>query len=330
VTESRIYHDRDADLNYLKDKKIAIIGYGNQGRAQALNLRDSGLEVIVGTLPDISWEQAKADGVTVGGIREAASQGDIIMLLIPDEVMPEVFGQQILPELRDNKVLDFASGYNIAFGLIKPPPFVDVILLAPRMIGVGVRDLYLKGEGFPSFIAVEQDYSGQARDILLALAKGIGSTKAGVIEVTFAQEAEMDLFTEQAVGAIMSAAIQTAIEIEIEAGYPPEAVLLELYMSGEMGIVFNQIVEKGFIRQMDLHSRTSQYGTMTRRPLFATAELKAKMKDILEKIRSGEFAREWMAEQKAGHPVFNDLKQKALSHPLNALEDKVRRELKGK
>ena len=147
--------------------------------------------------------------------------------------------------------------------------------------------------------------------------------------MTFAQEAEIDLFTEQAVGPIMSAAIQTAIEVEIEAGYPPEAVLLELYMSGEMGIVFNQIVEKGFIRQMELHSRTSQYGTMTRRPLFATPELKTKMKDVLAKIRSGEFAREWTAEQQAGQPLFNELKRKALEHPLNALEDKVRKELKG-
>lgn len=329
ATESRIYHDKDADLRYLKGKTIAVIGYGNQGRAQALNLRDSGLEALVGTLKDPSWAQAEQDGMAVLSISEAASEGDILLLLIPDEVMPEAFTQEIVPQLKENKVIAFASGYNIAFGLIKPPPFVDVILLAPRMIGVGVRELYLNGQGFPSFIAVEQDHSGQAREILLALAKGIGSTKAGVIEVTFAQEAEIDLFTEQAVGPIMSAAIQTAIEVEIEAGYPPEAVLLELYMSGEMGIVFNQIVEKGFIRQMELHSRTSQYGTMTRRPLFATPELKTKMKDVLAKIRSGEFAREWTAEQQAGQPLFNELKRKALEHPLNALEDKVRKELKG-
>jgi len=329
ATESRIYHDKDADLRYLKGKTIAVIGYGNQGRAQALNLRDSGLEALVGTLKDPSWAQAEQDGMAVLSISEAASEGDILLLLIPDEVMPEAFTQEIVPQLKENKVIAFASGYNIAFGLIKPPPFVDVILLAPRMIGVGVRELYLNGQGFPSFIAVEQDHSGQAREILLALAKGIGSTKAGVIEVTFAQEAEIDLFTEQAVGPIMSAAIQTAIEVEIEAGYPPEAVLLELYMSGEMGIVFNQIVEKGFIRQMELHSRTSQYGTMTRRPLFATPELKTKMKDVLAKIRSGEFAREWTAEQQAGQPLFHELKRKALEHPLNALEDKVRKELKG-
>jgi len=329
ATESRIYHDKDADLRYLKGKTITVIGYGNQGRAQALNLRDSGLEALVGTLKDPSWAQAEQDGMAVLSISEAASEGDILLLLIPDEVMPEAFTQEIAPQLKENKVIAFASGYNIAFGLIKPPPFVDVILLAPRMIGVGVRELYLNGQGFPSFIAVEQDHSGQAREILLALAKGIGSTKAGVIEVTFAQEAEIDLFTEQAVGPIMSAAIQTAIEVEIEAGYPPEAVLLELYMSGEMGIVFNQIVEKGFIRQMELHSRTSQYGTMTRRPLFATPELKTKMKDVLAKIRSGEFAREWTAEQQAGQPLFHELKRKALEHPLNALEDKVRKELKG-
>jgi len=326
-SSARIYHDRDADLIHIKDKRIAVIGYGNQGRAQALNLRDSGLEVIVGTLKDSSWEQAEADGMPVMTVEEAASKGDIIMLLIPDEVMPSVFEREILPRLVAGNVLDFASGYNVAFGLIRPPEWVDVVMLAPRMIGVGVRELFLQGKGFPSFIGIEQNYSGRAREILLALAKGIGSTRAGVIELTFAQEAELDLFTEQALGAIMSAALQTAIEIEIEAGYPPEAVLIELYMSGELGIVFHQMVEKGFIRQMDLHSRTSQYGTMTRRPLFATPELKAKMKEVLEKIRSGEFAREWTAEQKAGYPLFRELKEKALAHPLNELEERVRKEL---
>lgn len=323
-----IYHDEDADLEVLRGKVVAVIGYGNQGRAQGLNLRDSGLNVIVGALQDSSWEQAQADGMAVYPIEEAARQGEVLMMLIPDEVMPEVFTGTIAPKLKERDVLDFASGYNIAFGLIQPPPFVDVVLVAPRMIGLGVRELYLKGEGFPSFVGVGQDSSGRAKEITLALAKGIGSTRAGAIEVTFAQEAELDLFSEQALGPIMSAAFQTAIEVELEAGYPPEAVLLELYMSGELGVVFNAMVEKGFIRQMDLHSRTSQYGTMTRRPRFATAELKSKMREVLEEIRSGQFAREWTAEQRAGLPLFRSLKEQALKHPLNALEDQLKKGLR--
>ncbi|MBI2876425.1 MAG: ketol-acid reductoisomerase, partial [Candidatus Tectomicrobia bacterium] len=184
--------------------------------------------------------------------------------------------------------------------------------------------------GFPSFVGIGQDSSGRAQGMALALAKGIGSTRSGAIEVTFAQEAELDLFSEQALGPIMSAAFLTAIEVELEAGYPPEAVLLELYMSGELGVVFNAMVEKGFIRQMDLHSRTSQYGTMTRRPRFATPELKARMKEVLEEIRSGQFAREWTEEQRAGLPHFRSLKEQALKHPLNDLEDHLKRELRKK
>lgn len=324
---ARIYHDEEADLEVLRSRRIAVIGYGNQGRAQGLNLRDSGLEVIVGVPRDNSWELAEADGMPVCSVQEAACQGDVLLLLIPDEVLPEVFRRDIVPGLKDGDVLDFASGYNIAFKLISPPSYVDVVLVAPRMIGLGVRELYLKGGGFPSFLGVEQDASGQALQVALALAKGIGSTKAGAIEVSFAQEAEMDLFSEQALGAIMSAAFLTAIEVELEAGYPPEAVLLELYMSGELGVVFEAMAQKGFLKQMDLHSQTSQYGTMTRRPRFATQELKAKMKDILEEIRSGRFAQEWTAEQAAGHPRFRELKQKAWEHPLNEIEERVRRDL---
>ena len=324
---ARIYHDEDADLGILRSKRIAVIGYGNQGRAQGLNLRDNGLEVIVGTSRDSSWEQAEADGMTVYSAAEATRQGDVLLLLIPDEILPEVFQQDIAPGLKKGDVLDFASGYNIAFKLISPPSFADVVLVAPRMIGLGVRDLFLKGQSFPSFLGVEQDASGDALKMALALAKGIGSTKAGAIEMTFAQEAEMDLFSEQALGAIMSAAFLTAIEVEIEAGYPPEAVLLELYMSGELGVVFEAMAQKGFLKQMDLHSQTSQYGTMTRRPRFATPEFKSKMKEVLEEIRSGRFAQEWTAEQKAGHPLFRELKQKAQEHPLNEMEERVRREL---
>lgn len=327
---AQIYHDSDADLSYLQGKTLAVIGYGNQGQAQALNLRDSGLNVIVGTLRDNSWKRAVDDKFAVYSIDEAAHLGQILMMLIPDEVMPEVYHREIAPHLSPDKVIDFASGYNIGFGLIKPPTFVDVVMVAPRMIGRGVRQLYRDGKSFASFIAVEQDASGLAKKIVLALAKGIGSTRAGVLELSMRQEAELDLFSEQAFGPAFGAALGAAISVELEAGYPPEAVLLELYMSGELAIVMQAGVEVGMIKQMDFHSQTSQYGSMTRRPRFATGELKEKMRAVLEEIRSGKFSQEWTAEQKAGLPNFRQLKAKAMKSPLIELEEKVRKELLGK
>lgn len=322
-----IYHDTDADLSILENKVIAVIGYGNQGQAQALNLRDSGLRVIIGTIKDSSWEKALKDNFKVFSISEAVSAAQIVMLLIPDEIMPEVYERDIKTQLRHNSVLDFASGYNIGFGLINPLPFIDVVMVAPRMIGRGVRQLYQEGKGFPSFIGVEQDASGSAKDIVLALAKGIGSTRAGVLELTMKQEAELDLFSEQAFGPAFGAALGAAISVELEAGYPPEAVLLELYMSGEFAIVMQAAAEIGLIKQMDLHSQTSQFGSMTRRARFPNEDLKAKMREILEEICSGKFAKEWMAERQAGLPNFRRLKAKALSSQINEVEDRVRREL---
>ncbi|MBI4596161.1 MAG: ketol-acid reductoisomerase [Candidatus Tectomicrobia bacterium] len=327
---ANIYHDSDADLSFLQGKTIAVIGYGNQGQAQALNLRDSGLNVVIGTLKDDSWERAKEEKFEVYPMAEAAQLGQVIMMLIPDEVMPEVYHREIEPHLSHHKVLDFASGYNIGFALIKPLSFVDVVMVAPRMIGRGVRQLYKEGKGFASFIGIEQNASGSAKNIVLALAKGIGSTRAGVMQLTMRQEAELDLFSEQAFGPAFGAALGAAISVELEAGYPPEAVLLELYMSGEMAMVMQAGVEVGMIKQMDFHSQTSQYGSMTRRPRFATGELKEKMRAVLEEIRSGKFSQEWTAEQKAGLPTFKQLKAKAKKSSLIALEERVRRELLGK
>jgi ketol-acid reductoisomerase len=320
----QLYHDQDADLGMLEGKRIAVIGYGNQGRAQALNLRDGGLDVVVGNREDEFARQAGEDGLAVLSIGGAAAEAGVVLLLIPDEVMPEVFEAQIAPHLAEGTVLVFASGYNIAFGRITPPPSLDVVLVAPRMIGAGVRDLYLAGRGFPSFIGVEQDHSGQARAIALALAKGIGSTRMGVVEVTFAQEAELDLFTEQCFGPAFGQVLTTSVNLLLDEGYPPEAVLLELYMSGELSYTLAKIAELGLVEQTSLHSRTSQYGSMSRGMRFILPELRTKMQEGLAEIRSGQFAQEWAEEQAAGAPTLAMLKEAARSLPLHRLEHELR------
>ncbi|MFN2218534.1 MAG: ketol-acid reductoisomerase [Anaerolineae bacterium] len=324
----RIYHDEDADLSLLADRQIAVIGYGNQGRAQALNLRDSGLHVLIGNRDDDYARRAREDQFQVLPIETAASEADLLMLLIPDEVAPGIFAREIAPHLDTGNALIFATGYSIAFGFITPPPSVDVILVAPRMIGAGVRDLYEAGRGFPSFIGVAQDHSGKALEIALALAKGIGSTRTGVVEVTFAQEAELDLFTEQCFGPAFGHVLTTAVNLLLEEGYPPEAVLLELYMSGEFAYTLGKIAELGLVGQSVLHSRTSQYGSMSRGVRFTIPELRLKMVEGLQEIRSGQFAQEWASEEAAGAPTLEALRQAAQSLPLVQLEQELRRSLR--
>jgi ketol-acid reductoisomerase len=323
----QLYRDQDADLELLAAKRIAVIGYGNQGRAQALNLRDSGLDVIVGNRDDAYAGRAGEDGFAVLAIDRAVATASVVILLIPDEVMPGVFEAEVRPHLGEGKALVFASGYTVAFGLIAPPPAVDVILVAPRMIGAGVRDLYVAGRGFPSFIGVAQDSTGGARALALALAKGIGSTRFGVVEVTFAQEAELDLFTEQCFGPAFGQVLTTAVDVLLGEGYPPQAVLLELYMSGELAYTLTKIAELGLVEQSALHSRTSQYGSMSRGMRFILPQLRTKMREGLAEIRSGQFAAEWAAEQAAGAPTLETLKAAARSLPLYQLERELRQAL---
>ena len=320
----RIYHDVDADLDLLRGRTAAVIGYGNQGRAQALNLRDSGVTVVVGNRQDEYAGAALADGFSVLPIGQAASKGDVVMMLIPDEVAPAVFDSAIAPNLSAGNALVFASGYNVAFGFIELPPRVDVLLVAPRMIGAGVRDHFVSGDGFPSFIGVAQDHSGQARQMALALAKAIGSTRAGAIEVTFAQEAELDLFTEQCFGPAFGQVLINAVNLLLDEGYPPEAVLVELYMSGELSYTMGKIAQLGLIEQSSLHSSTSQYGSLSRGLRFIMPELRDKMREGLDEIRSGKFAREWTAEQASGGQLLKMLRQAAQSLPLHRLEQEVR------
>jgi ketol-acid reductoisomerase len=240
------------------------------------------------------------------------------MLLIPDEVMPEVFKTHVAPNLVSGNLVVFASGYNIAFNLIQPPAYIDVALVAPRMIGIGVRETFISGTGFPSFVSVHNDATGSAKARMLAIAKGIGSTRAGCIEMSMHDEATLDLFTEQAFGPAFGRVLMTAIELLIEAGYPPEAVLLELYLSGEFAYSFEKMREVGMMKQMDFHSRTSQYGTVTRGARFMTLDepIKEKMSEVLEEIRSGSFADEWSTQQPTATALFDKIREARDQMPM--------------
>lgn len=321
---AKVYYDNDADLGVLHGRRVAVIGYGNQGRAQALNLRDSGVPVTIGVRQDETRAQAEEDGFATADVADAAAGADVLMLLIPDEVMPDVFEASIRPNLKSGDVVSFASGYTIAFNLLDPPKDVDVVLVAPRMIGAGVRDTFVEGRGFPSFIGVHQDATGNALATALAIAKGIGSTRSGALEMTFAQEAALDLFTEQGFGPAFGQVLMASMQTLIDAGYPEEAVLMELLLSGEFAYSMEKIREIGFFKQMGLHSNTSQYGSMTRGMRFIIPELHDKLQDVLKEITSGAFAKEWTAEQAAGQPMLNQLREFRTMHPMAEWERKTR------
>lgn len=309
--ESTVYHEDDADLSALEDRVIAVIGYGNQGRAQARNLADSGVEdIIVGNRKDSSWDQAQEDGFEVYTMDEAATRADVIFFLIPDEVQPEVYETQIEPNLDSGDVINFASGYNISYDFIQPASTVDVVMIAPRMIGTLVRELFEEGRGAPAFMAVEQDASGQARDIALAIAHGIGATRSGVIEGDFEMETITDLMTEQALFPIFVHALMAKYEVERNAGIPPEAIIMEQYLSREMAYIFERAATEGLIEQLSLHSQTSQYGQLTGIEAFDGSPIKEYMEETLRQIQTGEFATEWTLEQQAGYPTMRKLREK--------------------
>ncbi len=322
---AEIFHDADADPAALAGKAVAVIGYGNQGRSQAQNLRDSGLAVIVGNRDDEYAAQAGADGFAVHPIGDACARAEVILLLVPDEVMPAVYEDSVRPHLAAGKVLDFASGYNVAFDLIAPPPGVDVILIAPRMIGPGVREGYVQGRGFPSFVALHQDASGAGMARLLALAHALGTTRAGCILMSMHDEATLDLFTEQAFGPAFGRVFMAAVETLIGAGYPPEAVLLELYLSGELVYAFEKIRQVGMMKQMDFHSHTSQYGSLTRSARFSDLDLESRMATVLREIQDGTFAREWSGAGPQAEEMLARVKALRDQLPLTGWEDRTRR-----
>jgi ketol-acid reductoisomerase len=319
-------HTRDAaSLEPLKDATIAVIGYGNQGRAQALNLRDSGLQIIIGNRHDEYRETARKDGFEVFDIATAVAKAVFILLLIPDETLPLVFEGEIRPNLRTNNALVFASGYSLAFDQISPTRDVDLILVAPRMIGVGVRERYLTQEGFYCLVGVHQDASGKALDRTLALTLGISGLYKPAIQVSFKQEAILDLFNEQAFGPAFGRVLLTAIAVLVENGLPPEAILTEMYLSEEMAYTYKKMARVGLVRQTLYHSQTSQYGAMSRGTRFLGMGLKGRMQKIYQEIATGAFAREW------DHPLsrlkFKAIRFFAMRQSINKLEKRVRETL---
>jgi ketol-acid reductoisomerase len=261
----KVFYERDADLSVLHGKTVAVIGYGNQGRAQSLNLRDSGVRVIVGNIDDEYAVTARQDGFAPLSIADAVKAGDIVMVIIPDEVQPQVYESFVGPHLRAGQTVSFASGYNIHFGLIVPPPDIDVIMVAPRTIGHQVRLAFEAGGGVNADIDVRQDYTGKAWPITLALTKGIGCTRAGAFHTSFSTETELDLFAEQALWPALFDCLLASYEVLIEQGYPKEAVALEIYASGEAADIFREMARQGIFEQMRYHSPTSQYGVLSRR-----------------------------------------------------------------
>jgi len=322
----RFYGEQDANLAELAGKTIAIIGYGNQGRPWALNMQDSGIDsIIVGNIRDACWEKAVADGFPTYAIGEACSRADVVCMLIPDEAMSQVYEQDVGPNLRERSILLFASGYPLAYELVKPAKHLDVVMLAPRMVGTYTRELYLQGKGFPSFISVEQDASARAWPLALALAKAVGSLRTGAMVLTARDEAYIDLFMEQTVGAIFGAAMLCAFQVGTEAGFPPEAMALELYMSGEMARTFQAMADVGFYRQVRLHGFAAAYGGLIRNLAMDHQAMQESMRQILEDIRNGAFARQLQAEVDQGYPSQAIIEEMLRDdNPLTQTEERIR------
>nr|WP_255348355.1 ketol-acid reductoisomerase [Gloeocapsa sp. PCC 7428] len=321
---ARMYYDTDANLDLLAQKTIAIIGYGSQGHAHALNLKDSGMNVIVGLYPGSkSAAKAAAAGLKVHSVSDAAAAADFIMILLPDEVQKSVYKDEIEPNITEGKVLAFAHGFNIHFGQVVPPANVDVVMIAPKGPGHLVRRTYEQGQGVPALFAVYQDASGQARDRAMAYAKGIGGTRGGILETTFREETETDLFGEQAVlcGGL-SALIKAGFETLVAAGYQPELAYFECLH--EVKLIVDLVVEGGLAKMRDSISNTAEYGDYTRGPRIVTEQTKAEMRKILQEIQAGQFAREFVLENQAGKPGFTAMRRQEAEHPIEEVGKDLR------
>jgi ketol-acid reductoisomerase len=322
---AEIFREEDANLEVLKGKTIVIVGYGNQGEAHALNLRDSGLKVIVAELPNSpAWQRAKEAGFEVGEAKEMVKKADVVMLLTPDTLQPRIWREEIAPFIKDGSALGFAHGFNIHYNQIKPPSTIDVFMVAPKGPGRLVRRMFEEGKGVPSLVAVEQDATGSAWDIALAYAKGIGATRVGVIKTTFKEETETDLFGEQVVlcGGV-TALIKAAWETLVEAGYQPEVAYFECLH--ELKLIVDLIYEGGIAYMRKSISDTAEYGDMTRGPRIIDELTREEMKQILKEIQTGEFAKEWILEGQAGMPMFNALRRIEAQHPLEEVGREMRK-----
>jgi ketol-acid reductoisomerase len=318
------YYEKDGNLDYLSGRTVAIIGYGSQGHAHALNLRDSGVDVVVSEAPGSpSWEKAKAAGLRVMTTPEAAAAGNVIMILVPDTVQAEIYHRDIAPHMTAGKTLMFAHGFNIHFKQIAPPPDIDVSMIAPKAPGHRVRELYTEGVGVPALVAVHQNASGEALERALAYALALGCLKAGVIETTFKEETESDLFGEQAVlcgGA--SELIRASFETLVEAGYAPEIAYFECLH--ELKLIVDLIQEGGLAYMRFSVSDTAEYGDYTRGPRIVNQATRAEMKKILAEIQSGAFAKEWIDENRSGRKNFLAMREAARHQPV----EEVGRELR--
>ncbi len=319
-----MHYDDAADLALIQARKIAIIGYGSQGHAHALNLKDSGASVRVG-LPATSRSRAKAQaaGLTVGDVPDVSKWADVVMILIPDHVQGKIYREEIEPHLQPGNMLMFAHGFNIRFGAIAPRPDLDVAMVAPKSPGHRVRELFVEGAGTPALFAIHQDATGRARPLTLSYAKGIGVTRAGVIETTFAEETETDLFGEQAVlcGGV-SALIKAGFETLVEAGYQPEIAYFECLH--ELKLIVDLIYQGGLNYMRYSVSDTAEHGDYTGGPRIVTDETRRAMKQLLEDVRSGAYAKAWIAENEAGRPTFNRLRQADRNHQIEQVGARLR------
>jgi len=303
-TSVTVYSAADGTPDALAGETVAVLGYGNLGRTAALNLRDSGLKVLIGNREDDYAVRARAEGFEVRSLAQAAS-ADIVYVLLPDEVIPDAFSKDVAPALRPGAALAFASGYSLAYGLIRPPDTVDVLLVAPRMGGAHARARYLAGEGFWACVSVEADRSGRAKHRMLGLAQALGILRAGAVEMRAVDEAALDLFVEQTVGPLLGSAIMAAFEVGREAGLPPEVLVMEMYMSGEMETVFRGFREIGFLRAAEEHGPTAMFGGLLRTLELDREAIATRFRAVLDDIRSGAFARRFQDEAQSGYPVLD-------------------------
>jgi len=320
----QMYYNEDANLEVLKEKTVAVIGFGSQGHAHSMNLKDSGVNVIVGLRDgSASREKAEAYGLEVYTTAEAAKRGDIVMMLIPDELQADAYNKDIVPNLEAGNALAFAHGFNIRFGQIKPAANVDVFMVAPKGPGHLVRRVYEEKKGVPALFAIENDSTGDCRDLAMAYAKGIGATRAGILETTFKEETETDLFGEQAVlcGGVTEL-IKTGFETLVEAGYQEEIAYFECLH--EMKLIVDLFYEGGFEKMRDSISDTAEYGDYSVGKRIITKETKKEMKQVLSEIQSGEFARNWLLENKLNRPMFNSSRENELDHKIVKVGKKLR------
>lgn len=325
IEVAKLYYEKDADLAVLSGKKIAVLGYGSQGHAQAQNLKDSGLDVIVGLRQGSkSWDQAAGDGFEVYTVAEASQKADLIQILIVDNAQPRVYKEEILPHLQAGKALVVSHGFNIIYNQVVPPEDVDVFMVAPKSPGHILRRLFKDGAGVPGLLAVYQDYTGQAKQLALAFAKGIGCTRAGVIETTFKEETETDLLGEQVVlcGGV-TALIKAGFETLVEAGYQPEIAYFECL--NELKLIVDLIYEGGLEYMRYSVSDVAEYGDLTRGPRVINEQAKAEMKKILKEIQTGQFALEWVLENQANRPRFNALKRLEQEHQIEKVGKELRK-----